>query len=305
MKKLLYALAAFFSFEVMADFVVPATPHPVNDYANVLNLHEKDAIAKKMILLKEATGAQMGVLIVDSLNGITIEEASIKVAEAWKLGSKSADSGVLLMLSIKEHKSRLEVGKGLEGFLTDLNSKTILNGMRSDLRAGNYGLAIAGAVDATSAMITKNKADIMTKPAAKSAGLGFSLFMLYFFGGIGLIGGILLLAAYMDHKRRQKIIDYENETRAANTKSYTKYKSSGITGIAPMYVPPVKSHAKSSSSSPKSSGDTTIIAPVIISTHEDYGGYSSSSDSSSSSDNSSSWSGGGGDFSGGGSSDSW
>lgn len=287
MKKLIFGLIAMFSLQVMAEFVVPATPHPVNDYAGVLTESAKNSIAHKLILLKEATGAQGGVLIVNSLDGTAIEDASMKVATAWKLGAANADSGVLLMLSIKDHKSRLEIGRGLEGLLTDADSKRILANMRSDLRSGNYASAIAGAIDATSGIITAHKEEIMTKPTGSNSGTNLSLFFLIVgFGGLfGLLGYFVF--------RKKKVV----EETPDSIQTYT--------GVTPTYhggeVParPVKAH--------KASGDTTIIAPVIISNHTDYGGYSSSSSdsSSSSSDNSSSWSGGGGDFSGGGSSDSW
>jgi uncharacterized protein len=296
MKKMIYAIIAMFSLQVMAEFVVPATPHPVNDYAGILSEGDKNSIAHQLILLRDATGAQGGVLIVNSLDGTDISEASMKVAEAWKLGAKDADSGVLLMLSIADHKSRLEIGKGLEGMLTDADSKRILAGMRAGLRSGDYGRTIGTAIGAVSSTIVAHKEEIMTKPVGAEAGGGFALF----FGIIGF-GGLFAYIMYLFMGRKKKKV----EDVLPVGKTFVPYTPANVEKSR------YNKHVTTDVPAKKTSSDTYIV-PVVIPTSRDHDydsgssfSSSSSSDYSSSSDNSSSWSGGGGDFSGGGSSDSW
>lgn len=305
MKKFLLSLLLF-GFAAKAEFVVPATPHPVNDYAKVLTLDEKEVVAEKLVTLKKETGVQLGILIVDTLDGTPIEVAAIKVAEAWKLGSKTNDGGILLMLSIKDRKSRLEIGRGLEGFLTDANSKEILYAMRPYLKSSSYAAALNFAVDGIKATVINNKTEIMTKPVGASNDSSHFVFYLVF-GVLGLVCFVM----YYNYRSEQKRLKAEEEARkkrdadgSSNAKAWARLMSSSNSGGGVPTRP-----TKSTSSS--GSRNTTVVAPVYIdnSSHYDSGSshsdYSSSSSSSDYSSSSSDFSGGGGDFGGGGSSDSW
>lgn len=280
MKKLLIGL--LFCIPAWAEFVVPATPYPVNDYAGILTEHDKNMIAEKMVLLKTMTNVQLGILIVDSLDGTPIEVASMKVVESWKLGSKTSDDGMLLMLTIKEHKSRIEVGQGLEGVLTDIQSGRILRSMHTDLRHQNYAQALSGAVDEISSTIVANKQNIMSRHVDTNM-IPWGSILLTVLG----ISGLILI--FMGIFRKKKPI---------------KQEKSFYSGLGVPQAPYKKGHVENKHVDP-------YVAPIIVSRHSDYGGYSSSDDvsissgSSDSSSNASDWSGGGGDFSGGGASDSW
>jgi uncharacterized protein len=291
-----------------ADFVVPATPYPVNDYANVLTRDEKEVIAKKLVQLKTETGVQLGILIVPTLNGSSIEEASIKVVESWKLGSKTSDDGALLMLAIAEHKSRLEIGRGLEGFLTDSNSNNILYNMRSALHRGNYALALGDAVDEITKDVHANKNDIMTKPTSDSESSGI---FYWIFGIVGMVC-LFIIYNYFREQRQEReeaalfqaklqrrkdddwarIMSEQGNIKHATTVDPTKLKKSPVVPIAPKYGD--DSHIS-----------TMIATAAIIESESSSSDSFSSSSSSDYSSSSSDFSGGGGSFDGGGSSGSW
>ena len=326
MKKFLLVLAMFFG-TAHAEFVVPPTPYPVNDYASVLSRDGKELVAKKLVQLKTETGVQLGVLIVDSLDGTSIEEAAIKVVESWKLGSKNADDGALLMLSIKDHKSRLEIGKGLQGFLTDANSSEILYEMRPLLKVGNYAGALSGAVDTITYDVQKNKADIMRKPVSGSNN-GLPLLLLFVLGAVAFVVTITFLGgfieAYEEKKRRKAMLE-------AKDKESLKYNESweSLMLLKQMHTPskpistqvdpkklkkfvgtPVTAkHVKDDGGFTRGLVAGAILDEVIRPSHSSYSDDSSSSSSSSSSSDysssSSDFSGGGGSFDGGGSSGSW
>lgn len=71
--------------------------------------------------------AQVQVLVLGSLQGLTIEEAAVRVFDQWRLGEAKKDNGVLFLIAAQERKMRIEVGKGLEGALPDVTAKRILD----------------------------------------------------------------------------------------------------------------------------------------------------------------------------------
>ncbi|MEN8214407.1 MAG: TPM domain-containing protein, partial [Pseudomonadota bacterium] len=100
--------------------------------------------------------------------GESLEDYSMRVAETWKLGRKEADDGVLLLIARDDRKIRIEVGYGLEGVLTDLDSRRIIdNLMTPAFRSGNYGSGVEAAVNAISGAIRGEAGAI---PVTGSAG---------------------------------------------------------------------------------------------------------------------------------------
>lgn len=304
MKKFIIALLLFVSFPAWAEFVVPETPYPVNDYAGVLSQADKEKIAKKIVDLKTATGAQMGVLIVDTLDGTAIEDASIKVVEKWKLGSTSNDAGILLMLAIKDHKSRLEIGRGLEGILTDYDSKNILYNMRPALKNGDYVGAVYGGVSAVMTTVVKNKTEIMTKPKAAQTTPSVLMFLL---GTLGV--GSLLYFMFRPAKKQENTLDFQDHFKTMSRlhqqlvlQNMTKpIPNTGALGKPKKTI--------STTKKTNNTDDTTnniILGVALAETFSNNdSSYDSGSSTSSDSFSSTDWSGGGGGFSGGGSSDGW
>ncbi len=125
------------------DFVVPSLKNPVNDYAGMISLGVKNQLNASLRKLKEQGGTQIAVLTVKSLEGLTIEQASIQVVDKWKLGAAKKDNGVLLLISRDERQMRIEVGQGVEGDLTDAYSKRIISEAMTPLfKAGNISEGI-------------------------------------------------------------------------------------------------------------------------------------------------------------------
>ncbi len=139
-----FALLFFFaSFEARAEFAVPQLTAPVIDEAGVIDRAAEAAVATALRALHDQGGSQITVLTVNSLEGLPIEQASIKVVDAWKLSGRNADTGVLLLIAPKERKMRIEVGRGLEGSLTDADSKRIIDeSIRPLFRSGDYSSGV-------------------------------------------------------------------------------------------------------------------------------------------------------------------
>ncbi len=118
-----------------SSFKIPELVAPIMDEANVIEPRARNALDEAIRYLKEHGGTQITIFTFQSLESLSIEELGIKVADRWKLGQKGKagssdeklDRGVILLVAIKEHKIRIEVGRGLEGQLTDLYAKNIID----------------------------------------------------------------------------------------------------------------------------------------------------------------------------------
>ena len=112
---------------------------PVVDNAGVLSPDAKSRVENIIRQVHESGGTQIAVLTVPSLEGISIEEAGIKVADKWKLGKQDRDDGVLLLVAPNDRRVRIEVGRGKEGDLPDAYCRRIITEiMTPAFRAGGF-----------------------------------------------------------------------------------------------------------------------------------------------------------------------
>lgn len=128
-----------FNLAYATDFKVPALSGPVVDQANMLSPSFRRQLTRSLYELRKAGDGdilELAVLTVPNLGGLPIEQASIQVADAWKLGSAKGDYGLLLMIAEKERKIRIEVGQGLEGSVTDAFSMQVIDSMTPLFRSG-------------------------------------------------------------------------------------------------------------------------------------------------------------------------
>ena len=98
----------------------------VHDLADVLSADAKARLERILRAERDSTSNQISVLVIRSLNGGSLEDYSLRVAEKWQPGQADKDNGVLLLISIDDRKVRIEVGYGLEGSLTDAMSSRII-----------------------------------------------------------------------------------------------------------------------------------------------------------------------------------
>lgn len=127
---------------------VPPLSGRVSDTADMLSPDAEAALERKLESYEQASKHQFALLTIESLEGDALEDFSIRVVEAWKLGSKGKDDGLLLLIVQKERKLRIEVGYGLEGDVTDaFSARVIRNVLTPALRAGNAEQGINQAFD--------------------------------------------------------------------------------------------------------------------------------------------------------------
>ncbi|NVN90622.1 MAG: TPM domain-containing protein [Desulfuromonadales bacterium] len=127
---------------------VPQLSGRVNDRAGLLTPGAVTALEQKLAGFERDQSTQIVVLTIPTLQGDDIDQFSIRVADAWKIGQKGKDNGVLLILARDERKVRIEVGMGLQGVLPDITASRIIRElMRPHLKAGDFDRGIAAGVD--------------------------------------------------------------------------------------------------------------------------------------------------------------
>jgi uncharacterized protein len=99
----------------------------VNDYAGVLSPQEKATLEARCKQLREKTGAELAVVVVQSLEGGQIDDFANKLFSRWGIGKQGKDNGVLLLVAIGDRKARIEVGYGLEPILPDALAGRVLD----------------------------------------------------------------------------------------------------------------------------------------------------------------------------------
>jgi uncharacterized protein len=115
----------------------------VVDLASMLSQRDRfrlEQLARAARSEENGKGVQLQFVLVPTLDGEPIEDFSIRVAEAWKIGTKGKDNGLLFVVARDERRTRIEVGGGLEGGLTDLQAGRILRDIvQPAFREGRYG----------------------------------------------------------------------------------------------------------------------------------------------------------------------
>jgi uncharacterized protein len=128
---------------------VPFLTGRIVDEANILSAGVEQNLSQMSEKHEQATGNQVVVLTLPSLEGESIEGFATRVFDAWKLGQKGKDNGVLVIVAPNDRKMRIEVGYGLEGTLTDAGaSRIIREAMTPQFKSGNYEAGIQNGVTA-------------------------------------------------------------------------------------------------------------------------------------------------------------
>jgi uncharacterized protein len=144
-----FALIATIVFvaNARADFKVPELTGPVMDQVGLLNRQTQVELEALLQKFNQQQKAQIQVLIVSDLAEMPIEQAALAVSEKWQLGQAKKDNGILFLLAFKEKRTRIEVGRGLEGDIPDVIAKRILaDRVRPLMREGRANEAIVAAV---------------------------------------------------------------------------------------------------------------------------------------------------------------
>lgn len=265
-------LLLFIPVKAFAETNIPQRPdNGIYDPQHYLSQEVENKIAEH----NKNASTQIGIYIVDTLEGHPIEDQANKIAREWKIGNDGENKGILIAIAIKDRKFRIETSNEVAVYLTDGESKTILNSTKDYMRKNDYSGGVIHIID----QIEKELSTDPESQAKQQSNNAESIILDILKLGPLLLIPVLFIQVLIDSIFRKEKEDDDQINTTTKTK---KNRSGGSTNSGPVIVP-YYPNTNSSSSSSKSSSS-----------------YSSSDSSSWSSD---SW--GGGGFDGGGSSGSW
>lgn len=111
----------------VAALEVPAHAGYVTDLADMISPAVEQQLVRVLQSIEQTDSTQIAILTVPSLEGDDLEGFSIRVVDRWRIGQKGSDNGLLLLVTKAERKVRIEVGRGLEGVMTDLQAGRIID----------------------------------------------------------------------------------------------------------------------------------------------------------------------------------
>ena len=153
---------------------VPPLAGHVTDQIGLLQPSQQAALEDLLTQYETRTGSQIAVLLMSSTAPEAIEQYSIRVAEAWKLGRKNVDDGVILLLAKDNpkalHRLRIEAGRGVQGSLTDLQSKRILQEIMAPyFQRNDFNGGLTAGVAAIMTLLDKEQLPAPPATAASTA----------------------------------------------------------------------------------------------------------------------------------------
>jgi uncharacterized protein len=178
---------------------LPKFSAPVVDAAGVLDESTEAHLDAELNDYQARTTNQIAVAIVKTTGDDSIEDYAIDLARSWEVGLEGKDNGVVLVLAIDDRKMRIEVGRGLEGDLTDLESGRIIRDvLRPRLQDGDYAGAVRDGVQAIRYVLgDTGVAPPSTVPPEESPSTGWPWFLV-------LIGGLSLMSGFVARGTRRR-----------------------------------------------------------------------------------------------------
>lgn len=196
LKHLWYILLLLHSAaKLWAQFDIPQTPekiYPVNDYAQVLSLEQRESLNEKLITYSNSTSTEIVLISIKNLNGEDPNLLAANWGEKWKIGQEKQDNGIIILLSVEDRKISIQNGRGIEPYLTDALSRRIIeNEFVPLLKQGDYYRAFDKGTDAIFQVLKGTYKN--TKPSEEDSEWGgllffvllLLLFLLFFRGGNG------------------------------------------------------------------------------------------------------------------------
>lgn len=189
-RHLLVCTLAFFCVLASAQNLVAVPPlkERVTDLAGMLNAGQRTTLENVLADYETRTGSQIAVLLINSTEPETIEQYSIRVADAWKLGRKGVDDGVILLIaknnSAASGRMRIETGRGVQGVLTDAQSKRVLQDVIAPhFRQNDYYGGLASGISVITSLLDK---EAFPEPAQRGKaqnndGFGWAPFIFFAF----------------------------------------------------------------------------------------------------------------------------
>jgi len=151
MKHLLYLLFFIACATHLAAQEVLPKPNPprlVVDAANMLSSDQVQILERKLVAFNDSTSNQIAIVTINELKDVPIEDYANKLFRDWGIGGAKHNNGILILVAKNDRQFRIEVGLGLEGAITDVQSSDIIaNDLRPNFKNGDYYRGLDEAVN--------------------------------------------------------------------------------------------------------------------------------------------------------------
>ncbi|MEP6512925.1 MAG: TPM domain-containing protein, partial [Parafilimonas sp.] len=172
----------------------PNPPRLVVDAAHLLSPEQRDILEEKLVALDDSTSNQISIITIPALGDYPIEVYAVKLFRDWGIGTSRNNNGILILVAVNDHKVRIEVGRGLEGAIPDVTTKSIIdNDITPNFKEGNYYRGLDQAVESLSQSAVGEYKIRREKNNSDASGggslLGFIIFLIVMFIVFGRGGG--------------------------------------------------------------------------------------------------------------------
>ncbi len=191
------ALLLCWACSALALVAVPPLSGRVVDQTGTLTAGDIASLTQTLRDLETRKGSQVAVLIVPTTDGEAIEQYSLRVAEAWKIGRKKIDDGALLVIAKNDRRLRIEVGYGLEGALTDATTKRIIDeDITPKFKTGDFAGGVSAGTERMVRVINGEKLPEPEPPHWQDSGIlnGIDPFNPFVLAFVFIVGGVLRAA---------------------------------------------------------------------------------------------------------------
>lgn len=178
--RIVLAGVIFFGIALHA-FAYPVSEGYVTDAAGLLSAEGKETLIRELTQFEASTTAEIAVVTVPSLGGDYVEHYAVGLFEAWGIGKKGIDNGLLVLIARDDRVMRIEVGYGLEGTVTDSDAQQVINAiMTPRFREGNYEQGIMEGVHALMAKINGDPSAIPSAPTQANTKIDLASYAPFF-----------------------------------------------------------------------------------------------------------------------------
>ena len=179
----LVACALLLGARAVARAEEPLPPSPkahFNDYAGVVPAADAQRLDAKLADFERETSTQIVVAVFPKLPSPSLEDFTVRTAQAWGVGGKKYDNGAVLFVFVNDRKMKIETGYGLEGALPDQLAGRILDEqVRPRFRAGDWTGGLEAGIDGMIAATRGEYKAAPAKPAARSSGISILVLVVF------------------------------------------------------------------------------------------------------------------------------
>lgn len=196
----LVALALTVTAPATAQIAVPQLTGRVVDLTGTLSKDRIETLSTRLKEVEDRKGSQIAVLMLPTVKPEAIEEYSMRVAEAWKIGRRNVDDGLLVVIARDDRHMRIEVGRGLEGAIPDITARRVIDEFfNPEFKKGNYAEGIDAGVNRLIGLVNgealpapvKKYGATGTTGTASSSSSDLGLVLILFIAGSVIIGALL------------------------------------------------------------------------------------------------------------------